>query len=427
MIVQGIIPFHGSLRFPGRRDQDWPHAIGALGIALVDQQERAILPPRVHRQTASSRARRRVLYAGGSSLNIPVGVGYRPQLTAVVTEAGAPGITARSQLHPDSLRSTWSSANQRFCRAVSRTISCCGGRSIKLPPARTLMEERGIRGASTMITERALWVMERNSAGPLTLNGIAAACGVSRSHLANAFGTATGWPVMKYLKARRMTEAARQLASGAPDILTVALDHGYGSHQAFTRAFKDQFGLSPEQVRARGTVEDLATNSPLKLSAGSRRSLEPRLERLEAMMFTGLAAPCSYNDTIHIPAQWQRFSPYVCHVQGVVDTDTYGIAGAYFPEDGSTEYMCGVQLQPSAELPPEFREIVIPAQRYARLTHRGHVSTIFSTIDAIFREWLPSSGYRKKQAPYSYIEHYDEAFNPLTGLGSLDIWIALED
>jgi AraC family transcriptional regulator len=99
------------------------------------------------------------------------------------------------------------------------------------------------------IADRALWVIERNSEQALGLNDIAAACRVSRSHLANAFGTATGWPVMRYLRARRLTESAHRLAGGAPDIFSVALEFGYGSHEAFTRAFRDQFGQTPEQVR----------------------------------------------------------------------------------------------------------------------------------------------------------------------------------
>ena len=36
----------------------------------------------------------------------------------------------------------------------------------------------------------------------------------------------------------------------------MALDAGYGSHEAFTRAFRDQFGLTPEQVRGRGTLSE---------------------------------------------------------------------------------------------------------------------------------------------------------------------------
>ena len=59
------------------------------------------------------------------------------------------------------------------------------------------------------LADKALWVIERNSGNELTLGSIAAACKVSRSHLANAFGTASGWPVMAYLRARRLSEAAR--------------------------------------------------------------------------------------------------------------------------------------------------------------------------------------------------------------------------
>lgn len=73
------------------------------------------------------------------------------------------------------------------------------------------------------LAEKALWVIERNSGRELTLGSIAAACKVSRSHLANAFGTASGWPLMAYLRAHRLSEAARRLAAGAPDILSVAL------------------------------------------------------------------------------------------------------------------------------------------------------------------------------------------------------------
>jgi AraC-like DNA-binding protein len=88
----------------------------------------------------------------------------------------------------------------------------------------------------------------------MTLGGIAAAGGVSRYHMSRAFGLATGHSVMQYVRGRRLTEAARSLARGAPDILAVALDAGYGSHEAFTRAFRDQFGLTPETIRAQGNL-----------------------------------------------------------------------------------------------------------------------------------------------------------------------------
>ena len=62
---------------------------------------------------------------------------------------------------------------------------------------------------------------------------------------------------MEYLRGRRLTEAAYALAAGADDILSVALDSCYASHEAFSRAFKAHFGRTPEEVRKSESIEGL--------------------------------------------------------------------------------------------------------------------------------------------------------------------------
>src|ERR1700738_3382082 len=110
--------------------------------------------------------------------------------------------------------------------------------------------------------ERALWFIENRISGDISLQAIAASAGVSSHHLARAFGAATGQSLMRYARGRRLSEAARTLAEGAPDILMVALDAGYGSHEAFTRAFRERFGYTPEGVRAQRTVANLPLMEP---------------------------------------------------------------------------------------------------------------------------------------------------------------------
>src|SRR5262245_16872676 len=88
---------------------------------------------------------------------------------------------------------------------------------------------------------RALWYIESHFAEEITLDDVAAVAGVSRYHLSRTFGLATGSGLMAYVRGRRLSEAAKALAAGAPDILGVALDWGYGSHEAFSRAFREQF------------------------------------------------------------------------------------------------------------------------------------------------------------------------------------------
>src|SRR5262245_23133336 len=102
--------------------------------------------------------------------------------------------------------------------------------------------------------ERALWFIENRFEGELSADDVARAAGVSRFHLSRLFALVIGRSMTGYARGRRLSEAARALAGGAPDILAVALSAGYGSHEAFTRAFREHFGVTPESVRAQGCL-----------------------------------------------------------------------------------------------------------------------------------------------------------------------------
>src|SRR5258708_25437277 len=80
---------------------------------------------------------------------------------------------------------------------------------------------------------------------------------------------------MRYVRERRLTEAGRSLINGATDILTVALDAGYSSHEAFTRAFREQFGLTPDTVRAQRRLCNIELVEPIKLDETLIPDLKP--------------------------------------------------------------------------------------------------------------------------------------------------------
>ena len=97
--------------------------------------------------------------------------------------------------------------------------------------------------------QKALWYVEGHLSSALTLDEIASVAGVSRFHMVRAFGEATGMSVMRYVRGRRLTEAARKLAGGAPDILSVALDVGYSNPSHLAQLFRRETGLSPSDYR----------------------------------------------------------------------------------------------------------------------------------------------------------------------------------
>jgi AraC family transcriptional regulator len=270
---------------------------------------------------------------------------------------------------------------------------------------------------------RALWYVESRFTEDIALDDIAAAAGVSRYHISRAFGLATGRSITRYARGRRLTEAARQLAGGAPDILSVALECGYGSHEAFTRAFRDQFGFTPEAVRAQGSLNNIDPVEPIKMNETPLTNLAPpRFENGRALLIAGLRERCTAESAAGIPAQWQRFVPWIGHIPGQTGRATYGVL-AKAGDAGEMEYTCGVEVSAFAGVPEELARLRIPEQRYAVFTYRDHISTIRRVWSTIWNNWLPESGLQVADGPE--FERYGEEFDPATGNGGFEIWIPI--
>jgi AraC family transcriptional regulator len=274
------------------------------------------------------------------------------------------------------------------------------------------------------IVDKAVWVIERNSEQPLTLNAIANACAVSRSHLAFAFGAATGMPVMKYVRGRRLSEAAETLAKGGNDILSIALEAGYGSHEAFTRAFREQFSVPPENVRQRASVDGLPLVTPVGLMAKDLVSLDPpRLESAGLLRVVGMTDGCSFETTVQIPRQWQRFMTYYDAIPAKLGSIPVGLAGAVDAE-GRFSYTCGVEVSRFGDVPKELLKIELLPRDYAVFEHKHHVSKLYDTYSAIWNTALPSTGRTLADAPV--IERHNPQFDPRTGEGGIALWVPLE-
>lgn len=272
--------------------------------------------------------------------------------------------------------------------------------------------------------DKALWLIESELSGELDLQRIADVCELSRFGLARTFVLATGWPVMRYVRARRLSVAALQLAAGATDILALALDVGYGSHEAFTRAFRELFGITPEALRSRGNLQDIRPLEAMRMQPTTTYPLlEPRIVEEQSLLIAGLGERFNRSGSQAIAALWQRFVPYIGRVPGQVGWETFGLC--WNPdENGSFEYVAGVQVSRFDELPAEFRRLSLPPRRYAVFLHQGHISSIHETFAAIFQRWLPASGLEAADAPE--FERYSGDFNPMAGTGQVEVWLPLK-
>jgi AraC family transcriptional regulator len=89
---------------------------------------------------------------------------------------------------------------------------------------------------------------------PLDRGRLAAIAGFSVPHFHRVFRAHVGESAISYVRRLRLERAARKLRMGAVDITEVALAAGYDSHAAFSKAFKQQFGLSPSEFRQLGCM-----------------------------------------------------------------------------------------------------------------------------------------------------------------------------
>src|SRR5437764_12726942 len=126
--------------------------------------------------------------------------------------------------------------------------------------------------------------------------------------MVRAFAEVTGLSVMRYVRARRLSEAARALAGGAPDILNLALEADYGSHEAFTRAFREHFGVTPEAVRGSAHLDNLKLQEPITMDSTIIDNLQPpRFQTGKPLLVAGLGERYTWQSGAAIPGQWQRF------------------------------------------------------------------------------------------------------------------------
>jgi AraC-like DNA-binding protein/GNAT superfamily N-acetyltransferase len=121
------------------------------------------------------------------------------------------------------------------------------------------------------LLNRAIVYFENNLTQPALVEEAAVLAGYSRYHFSRLFLTTTGMTPAAYLRKRRLSAAAYELAGSSKRILDIALDYQFQSHEAFSRSFKQEFGISPARYRLQGRVRRLLD----KITLGATRLLYP--------------------------------------------------------------------------------------------------------------------------------------------------------
>ncbi len=97
--------------------------------------------------------------------------------------------------------------------------------------------------------QKTLNHMESHIGEEIQIEELAQIAALSLFYYQRLFARLVKRPVREYIKLRRLARACASLRNTHNRIIDVAVEYGFGSHESFTRAFKDAYGITPAQYR----------------------------------------------------------------------------------------------------------------------------------------------------------------------------------
>lgn len=252
--------------------------------------------------------------------------------------------------------------------------------------------------------EQALLYIEENLDEKLSAEQVAQHACLSSFHFQRMFSAYLGEPVSQYVLHRRLEHAAKKLlAQPELGILTIALNSGFETHSAFTRAFRQHFAISPSDFRLQPEKAKQSHDKSrpfLNTLMTKNSSLKVEITSLPELFYNYKTAKGTVNGTFLKETQQE----VTCDFQLLsLKPQLYGLISA-FPaspqslNDNYARVLYGaLYLDPPASIwSPDWLQI--EAGLWAVFEHKGDYDYLYQTWNLVFRAWLPNSDYELRDA-----------------------------
>ena len=242
----------------------------------------------------------------------------------------------------------------------------------------------------------------------------------------------TGEPFGAYVRRRRLTYAAERLTSGdSIKLIELAFRCQYDSQEAFTRAFKRCFGITPGECRKNPAGVRLGWRHRIDAqSLGHLKeviNMEAEIREIGAFTVAGVRERFDEDSKQRIPELWESFIGKIDDIPQKTDGTTYGVCLNDDSEDGSFDYVAGVGVDRVDVLPEGIIAEAVPRQTYAVFRHRVEAGSFHEslqrTVRWIWGTWLPASKYEYVGGPD--LELYPPEFDPRDTKSYLEICIPI--
>lgn len=268
------------------------------------------------------------------------------------------------------------------------------------------------------VTEQIKEYISEHLNEPVTLNDIAKAVGYSKFHTSRIFKEETGLSLFEYIRRERLTASAFALRGSGEKVLDIALDFMFDSHEGFTRAFANGFGITPKKF-AKLPAPDGWMIPYYYLNRQKAKTEEENMEQRTAVIFTQIMERPARKLILFRSKKATNYFEY-CEEVGCGTPDNpspwdilCGIKdalnepmGVWLPKsmcpDGTGIYAHAVEIAAdySGEIPTGFDLIELPACKY--IVFQGEPYDDENYVEAVSRLWENIAGFNPKVYGYEW-------------------------
>jgi AraC family transcriptional regulator len=250
--------------------------------------------------------------------------------------------------------------------------------------------------------------IEENLEGELDINKAAEMAACSTFHFQRLFFAINSLTPAEYVRRRRLTLAATELSYSDTRVIDVAMKYGYDSPNAFTRAFRQMHGITPQAAREPGVTLTAYPRISFHIELKGGNDMDYKILKKPAFsiaMKSRKFTTVNGQNFKEIPVWWQEFlaSPDCAALTGLNSNAPGAMTGGVMlgvcygaADTGEFSYAIAVEL-PDGAGAGKFEKMEIPATTWAVFDCTLGKSQEISV--QIFGEWYMSTGYEHPGTP----------------------------
>lgn len=270
----------------------------------------------------------------------------------------------------------------------------------------------------------AIGYIEENITDEIDMEKVANIAGCSSYHFQRMFAYMSELPLSEYIRRRKMSLAAAELLTGEKKIIDIALQYGYDSPTAFTRAFKKVHGVAPSQIGEKDVVIKAYPPIRFHITIKGECEMNYRIVKKEAFKIVGISMPLEKElekNFEMVPQMWGKaaMDGTIPKLLEMANTEIKGILGVSTCND-KEDWKYYIAAASTLEVPEGMEAFEVPAATWAIFRGEGKMLGIQELECKIVTDWLPTSGYEYANAPD--IEVY---FNSDPEHAIYEVWIPI--